>query len=364
MAITLVLFLMKRMRDRQVLNKKIKILFYSHEIDFAGTWRSHERIMVNLPKDIFDVYTMYWDECKTNNRLDIVRQLIGEEKVLSFKRSTTKNKQYYTPDTTNFDDIVLRNNFDIIHFARSGYPEWPFNKRLAKLQVETNIFAEHDTTPFCDKSFAISKYIYDLHKDCDDILWNPCDLPEPTGATLRNLLGIPSDAIVCGRIGRPTNFTPIALNSFCKLCEKHNMYMIIIGPSPEVSTYQTNGRIKCIAPTNDDQLIKSFYRSLDIFTHYRADGETQGTAIADAMMYSLPVISHTSNQFNGQIDTIQDGGRVVSSEAEYTAYLDFLVKHKDERMRVGQLGYNRAYNTFRTELSVKKAIDRYLEWLK
>ena len=34
--------------------RKIKILFYSHTIDFAGTWRSHERVLLMLNKEIFD----------------------------------------------------------------------------------------------------------------------------------------------------------------------------------------------------------------------------------------------------------------------------------------------------------------------
>lgn len=34
--------------------KMKKILFYSHTIDFAGTWRSHERILLNLDKNLSD----------------------------------------------------------------------------------------------------------------------------------------------------------------------------------------------------------------------------------------------------------------------------------------------------------------------
>ena len=52
--------------------KKIKILFYSHTIDYGGTWRSHERILLNLNPDLFDVYVFY-NPNQDNNRLDYLK---------------------------------------------------------------------------------------------------------------------------------------------------------------------------------------------------------------------------------------------------------------------------------------------------
>ena len=54
---------------------------------------------------------------------------------------------------------LLDINPDIIHYARSGYYEWPFTKRLSPIQIETNIFGFKDSTPFLDYSIAISNTI-------------------------------------------------------------------------------------------------------------------------------------------------------------------------------------------------------------
>jgi hypothetical protein len=60
--------------------KKIKILFYSHTIDFAGTWRSHERILLNLNPEEFDVYVFY-NPKKNNDRLDFLKTKIYSPKL-------------------------------------------------------------------------------------------------------------------------------------------------------------------------------------------------------------------------------------------------------------------------------------------
>jgi len=69
--------------------KKIKILFYSHTIDFGGTWRSHERILLNLNKDKFDVYVFY-NPNQNNNRLDFLKTKLSEDRIIPFEASKIK----------------------------------------------------------------------------------------------------------------------------------------------------------------------------------------------------------------------------------------------------------------------------------
>ena len=62
---------------------KIKIVFYSHTIDYAGTWRSHERIILNLDKNKFIPYIVY-NTNANNNRLEYVKNILGINLVKDF----------------------------------------------------------------------------------------------------------------------------------------------------------------------------------------------------------------------------------------------------------------------------------------
>lgn len=80
--------------------------------------------------------------------------------------------------------------------------------------------------------------------------------------------------------------------------------------------------------TNDDDFIDKFHKSLDIFLHYRSDGETFGTAIAQSMMYGNPVISHYAG-YNAQSEIISNGGYVSHNENDYLEELIKLVTDKN-----------------------------------
>jgi glycosyltransferase involved in cell wall biosynthesis len=80
--------------------------------------------------------------------------------------------------------------------------------------------------------------------------------------------------------------------------------------------------------TNDDYFIHKFYNTIDLFLHYRKDGECHSTAISQALSYGVPVISHYAGQ-NGQSETIRDGGFVVNNESEYLDRIIYLIENKE-----------------------------------
>ena len=54
----------------------IQIGFYSHTIDFAGTWRSHERVAQEIEKDSrFKTYIFYCENIK-NDRLEVCQKIL------------------------------------------------------------------------------------------------------------------------------------------------------------------------------------------------------------------------------------------------------------------------------------------------
>ena len=348
---------------------KIKILLYSHDIDYGGTWRSHENIIKHLDKDIFESYVMYWDKNESNNRLPVSKEILKDTIFVPFERTYERKKDHYAPDATNFTKIARDIGLDIIHFARSGYSEWPFDRRLAKLQVETNIFGDSDPTGFLDKSICISNYVSNIRGRSDAVIYNPVP-GEMDVEGLREDLGIAEDAIVLGRIGRYDNPHYIAIKSFEKILKDHaNTYYIIICGHHLIKEYVLKNKIPnviFIEETNDDTYIGRFYKTIDIFAHYRSDGETHGIAIAQAMMNGVPVISHESVVHNGHIETIGDSGRVVGCEDEsgYVRFIKEMIEDETYRIKLGDMAKKLAEERYGEKDICKKYQDCYLEWLK
>jgi hypothetical protein len=315
--------------------EKIKILFYSHTIDYAGTWRSHERILLNLDKDCFDVYVFY-NPNQNNNRLEYLMSKMDNNKIIPFIASKEKlgPTEGYPYVSTNFDEIVKKYDFDIIHFARSGYFEWPFNKRLCPIQIETNIFGGRDESEFLDYSVAICQTIANLRGRYDKVIYNPIPSSEKEKTNnLKNKLSLKEDEIVFGRIGRPDNFDSISFDALHILKNLgYKFKYIIIGACNnainKINELQLNNECIVLETTSDDDFIHKFHNTIDVFLHYRSDGECHSTAIAQAMSYGIPIVSHYAG-FNGQSETINDGGFVANDKNSYCDYIVKLISDKN-----------------------------------
>jgi glycosyltransferase involved in cell wall biosynthesis len=343
--------------------KKIKIVFYSHTVDYAGTWRSHERILTNINKNMFEPYVVY-NRQADNNRLEIVQNLLGKDHVLPFEAYGAKTgpDEGYSFLNTNFDDVIQSINPDIIHFARSGYYEWPFVKRLCPIQIETNIFAGKDNSPFLDYSITICNTINNARGGSDCVIYNPIPRPNHLNKTLKHELKIQDDTLVLGRIGRADNFSSISLES-CKILKNKNINFvyIIIGPCNLTKKFVEDSNLKdhviFLEPTNDDDFIDKFYKTLDIFAHYRSDGECHSTAIAQAMSYGIPVISHYAG-WNGQVETISNGGFVCHDANDYAEKIMLLHNNQDIKLKTSQNSLKQ-YEEYSYEKTIPKFEEVY-----
>ena len=345
--------------------EKIKIVFYSHTIDFAGTWRSHERVLLNLDKNIFQPYVLYRPYAD-NNRIEYVKQKLGEEFVIPFEASREKTgpNQGYSFIQSNFKEKINKIKPHIIHFARSGYYEWPFVERLCPVQMETNIFGFKDNSKYLDYSVTISDRTTSLRGGSNIRIYNPIPLPINSEENLKKELGIEEDYVIFGRIGRKDNFHPIALNCLNKLKNKNIKfkYIIIGACNSTISTInRLNLQNECIVieTTNDDFYIDKFHNTIDIFLHYRSDGETFGTAIAQSMMYGNPIISHYAG-YNAQSEIIGDGGFVAKNEDEYFNEIIKLIEDKKYFNSISDNGKKISLK-FEEKLITKQFENLYLE---
>lgn len=348
--------------------KKIKIVFYSHTVDFAGTWRSHERIIENIDKNVFEPYVLY-NVNADNNRLNVVENILGKKYVIPFETSGGKlGPEFGYPFVeTNFNEVINTISPDIIHFARSGYFEWPFNQRLCPIQIETNIFAGKDDSPFLDYSITICDTIKNYRGKSNCTIYNPIPYPNESKENLKKLFNIGSKTFVLGRIGRADNFISISLEA-CKILKqkKLDFKYIIISPCHLTKSFveqnELSNHVIFVEPTNDDNFIHKFHNTLDVFAHYRVDGECHSTAIAQAMSYGLPIISHYAG-WNGQIETIQEGGFVCENSEVYANKILELYQNKNLYKHVSEKSFER-FKSFSYEETIPKFEKVYLELYK
>ena len=347
---------------------KIKILFYSHTVDFAGTWRSHERILLNIDKDKFDVFVFY-NPNQNNDRLEYLKTQMPVDHIIPFNASIDKlgPDMGYPYVSTNFSELARSMNFDIIHFARSGYYEWPFTERISPIQIETNIFGGRYFGPYLDCSVTICDTITRLRGKSDYTLYNPIPLPMNNDDDLKSEFNIPDDYHVFGRVGRKAGFNNVSILSLRRLKDMgYKFKYIILGACRDmISSINGLGLTDdCIIvePTNDDHFIHKFHNTIDVFLHYRSDGECHSTAISQAMIYGIPIISHYAG-YNGQVENIRDGGYVASGVDDYTQYLLKLVSGKQFYESISTNAKNRALD-FEQGKIVKQWEDIYISYYK
>jgi len=62
-----------------------------------------------------------------------------------------------------------------------------------------------------------------------------------------------------------------------------------------------------------------------VYSHGRRDGEVNSTAIAEALFFGLPIVSHISEVNNGHVECIGHAGRVVDDVHEYAMEMERLM---------------------------------------
>jgi hypothetical protein len=353
--------------------RKIKIGFYTHHWDYAGTARSHEQIATNLNRGLFEPVILYWPG-GDNSRLPYLESVLGKDSLIPFSRTKDKtgSDKGYAPVVTDFKEICQNASIDILHVARSGYYEWPLTDRICPVQVETKIFADKDPRTYVDWSFPIADFVSYDQDTHQTIIPNPIpssiQIKDPQsfrGVELPNGIIIKDTDTVYGRIGRPAGWTPHGTIGFTAAMKANpNSYFLIVAPCPEdrafYSTEEFKDRVIYFEPTYDDNIIQRFFNTLDVFLHYRSDGEVCSVAIGQAMANRLPVVSHRSQQFNGQVGMLADVGFVASSEAEYSDMVIRLAKDESLRKTTGLAAYTKYTKEYLPSVVLRRYEDEYI----
>lgn len=309
---------------------KIKILAYCGDLNHSGTCRSMERIINYLKEGSkYDFFILY-PRRGNNDRIAAFEDMLGTDKLFSFDASN-EIVAYQTPKETDIWDVLSgatakHGQFDIFHVFRPGYNCFPVVDPIyyyCKKIIETNTHGFYDDVSRIDYSIAVSEFIYrkrfrnSKFGDKQSVIYNPTLQPAVYHDRSRKE---PFKKITFGFIQRENNFDPIALDAFHifkhKFPEIESQFKIV-NPSPDArylaeNRYRVDDVIVMPLLSHDWQL-QEFYESIDIYADSSIAGQHSGSAIQQAMMNGVPVITHQSDEYNTQEEIILPDIRYASA---------------------------------------------------
>lgn len=255
---------------------------------------------------------------------------------------------------TDFFEVFRAKDFDIVQRLSSGNPEFPF-MYIPRPVVEWNLFGGVDHSlntvrTICNCPWLLERWRANGGDPRKGLAGFPSVEPSMTRDSLRAELGIPAAAIVAGLHQRAdeTIVSGIPLAAFQRVAARTGMdlrFVILGGADGYRRQAEALGLDVIFVPeTTEWPQICRFLNTLDIYAHGRRDGEVHSTAIAEAMLHGLPVVSHTSlvNDFNAHVEQVAGCGKVCDTLEEYEEFLSTLVMDPDLRTQLGAVGKTRA----------------------
>lgn len=354
----------------------ISVVHVLKSLGIGGTEKTAEIFCRELHKSgDFNVHLLYNARGADFHRLKNFRAFLPDEFVhgYQFEQQGVELLKHMRPD--------------IVHVYRSGFDEWPNPSRdinpLSKF-VETNVFGFTDENPRISRSLFMSEWLrghaqrinpdpFDVDPERFDFVNNPIDKP----VTDAKYVEMPGTVIV-GRCGRPDDgiYDPISIQAMMMAQSLgFTVHFLVVAPPPrmvqDLNQYGIPHTI--IEPTTDAETLSKFYNSIDIYCHSRADGETFGCNIAEAMIHGKPVITHVAKPshpgmgvFQSQTTLVRDGrnGFVVENAQQYGRKLQHLIADRRVRERQGEESRKIAMAEYETSVVVNKLSKIYREVVK
>jgi glycosyltransferase involved in cell wall biosynthesis len=175
------------------------------------------------------------------------------------------------------------------------------------------------------------------------------DIPTKKYKNLRKKLNI-GDKFVYGLHQRNSDgiFSPIPLNAYKAIEDDNTMFMLMNGSNLyKKQAHELDIRNIIFLPAAKVQEeIYEFLSTLDVYAHGRKDGEVNSAAIAEAMYFNLPVVSHFSEMNNGHVECIGQAGRVLRTIDDYAKEL--------QKLRTGK-----SYYKYRSQEAKKRFMEKY-----
>lgn len=347
--------------------KKIKIAFVKYGgLTSGGSEKMLQIIAAHLPKERFDVTYFYCDPSPyrggqaPQGKTDPFRYEYMKQAGVRLVKFSVKEKDITTPTHiwrgTNFFEVFNEDDFDIIQTCRSGHKEYPFTHIRKKPIVDIIALSSGSDNQYnisrvlqISSWSAINWVTRGGDKKRVSIISLPIDIKEKNNDSFRYEFNV-ENHFVFGMHQRKDNsiFSPIPLEAY-KMIEDDTTVFILLGGGDRYKKQAEELSIKnifFIEQSGDSEVIHKFLRTLDVFTHGRKDGEVNSQAMAEAMYFRLPIVSHISSINNGHVECVRDAGVVVTTVNEYA-----------KEMR--KLSTNKEYYNYRSKNSKKNFKENY-----
>jgi glycosyltransferase involved in cell wall biosynthesis len=352
----------------------IRVLHYLRHLGLGGTEKTCQLFFEHANTQEFRVAVAY-EKTGTHPRMDEFRKSAA---VCHGDVWAVNSHSGDRPDGQSLMSVIDAFKPDILHVYRSGYAEFPEPGIHCEVPhfVETNVFGFYDSNPKITKSLFMSKWLMDnttkkmgFKPDRFDFVNNPVEMP-CTGVELEIAQRWKNEgAIVVGRCGRPDNgiYNAVSVDAVRLLrMQGYDIRFLVVAPPSNMVDDLTRHDIPfyVIEPTTSPLVLSTFYNSVDIYTHARADGETYGVNIAEAMIHSKPVITHIATPsipgmgvFQSQtelVETNKTGFVVNNIPGEYAEALKILIDDESMRLSMGEFGRCKAEAECRVDMCVQK----------
>jgi glycosyltransferase involved in cell wall biosynthesis len=348
---TLVTF--KRLFDRPKKKKPRVLFFYVYGLAYGGTSSMMQIFAKHLNKDKYDAFLMYSKQVDTSTGMslptDTRLQYILDGKVFPIPfdyESVGKTHPYYIKGMSpNFFKILKDFDIDLLVAAGAGHAEFPFSVVSNIPIMILNVFGMPNLQKNVTYHLCISQEVADklspiVPREKVKVTYVPTDGPlemREQGMAIRRSLNIKNEEIVFGRIGRNTDgiFDPIGILAFEKVVAKFpNIHYLIVGAAPALTKIINKHKIPNVhflpeIGTKED--LWAFYYALDVYAHFRHDGESFGLNLVEAMYAGLPVVSHRSSIWNAHLEYLDPSFSFVAdldNLDQYTQALEFFAKDK------------------------------------
>lgn len=355
---------------------KIKIAFIKYcGLTTGGTEKFLQTIAAGLPKDEFEV-DYFWahpdDNPPDSGKIKYLQD--NGVNLIEFKTSKPRfHREKFWLDETNFFDL-FNDNYDIVQTGRCGLHEEPFSNIKSPIVDSLHYIVGVDNKYNTARVMHISEFSRDMwikkggDKERIVMVSHPIIIPEVKYIDLRAELNL-ENKFIFGLHQRNDDmiFSEIPLKAYKDVESPKNAYVLVGGSEKYRQQAKELGlkNVHFIGHTSDSSMIHSFLRTIDVYAHGRFDGELNSTAIAEALYYGKPIVSHISKEgFNGHVECIADGGFVVDSYEEYAQKLKEIEQDKNLYNNLCIKAKNRFDEMYDFNKQMENIIEIYREVVK
>ena len=357
------------------MDRKIKIAFVKYDgLGVGGTEKFLQTVAAGLPKNEFedDYFYAHQDDNPPNESRK--QYLIDNSvNIIEFKTSKYRwHRDKFWIDDSNFFEL-FNDNYDIVQTGRCGVYEEPFSDIKSPIIDSLHYIVGVDNQYNIARSMHISEFSKNMwvekggDKDRVVMVSHPVHIPDFEYKDLRAELGL-TNKFIYGLHQRNDDmiFSDIVLKAYKEVENENNAFILLGGSKKYREQAKELGlkNVHFLGHTGDKNIIQSFLKTIDLYAHGRFDGELNSTAIAEALYYGKPVISHISKGFNGHIECIGNAGFVVDTYQQYAEKLKELEQNVIFYEKISQNAKVRFNEMYDFDTQMQNIINIYRDVVK